>query len=253
MRREPVASTNVSVFLDEGYAAEYDHDRFGGRFGEYLQVRETELFIELLGAAEGPVLDAGCGTGKLTVPLIAGGHRVTATDLSKEMVAVARAKCGAGSTDVRFSINDVRALGYADRVFDSVVSSRMLMHVSEWRDAIAELCRVTQRCIVIDFPPRYSFAGLDAWLKRRRPPGPDNPRQPYQTFSLREVRQELMRHGFRVVVHKRSHVLPTLLHRKIDRPSVSRVVEWLASALGLRRLLGMPVTVKAIRDPGRTR
>lgn len=253
MRRESTASTNVSTFLDQAYAAEYDRDRFGGRFGEYLQEREIRLFLGLLGGPQGPILDAGCGTGKLTLPLVTGGHQVTGTDLSKEMVAVAKGKCGDSETSARFSIADVRALCFGDRVFDSVVSSRMLMHVSEWREAMAELCRVAQRCIVVDFPPRLSFAGLDAWRKRRRAPPPGSPRQPYQTFSLREIREELARHGFRLVAVKRSHVLPTILHRKIDRPRISRAIEGLASVLGLRRLLGMPITVMAIRElrPGR--
>lgn len=243
-----MASTNVSVFRDKSYAAEYDQDRFGRRFGEYLQKREIRLFLGLLGQPQGAVLDAGCGTGKMTIPLMANGHWVAAADLSKEMVAVAKGKCGTEDGHVNFSIADVRALCYADGAFDSVVSSRMLMHVSEWRDALAELCRVARRCIIIDFPPRFSFAGLDAWVKMRRRARSGSPRQPYQTFSPGEIREELARHGFRVVRVKRSHVLPTLLHRGIDRPGVSRAIEGVATALGFRRVIGMPITVKAIRE-----
>lgn len=40
----------------------------------------------------GPLLELGCGTGRLAVPLAAAGFRVTGVDLSPEMLAFARAR-----------------------------------------------------------------------------------------------------------------------------------------------------------------
>ena len=40
----------------------------------------------------GPLLELGCGTGRLLVPLAQAGHRITGVDLSPEMLRLARAK-----------------------------------------------------------------------------------------------------------------------------------------------------------------
>src|SRR4051794_12212840 len=42
--------------------------------------------------ARGAVLDAGCGTGQVSLPLAARGYEIRGIDISKEMVEIARAK-----------------------------------------------------------------------------------------------------------------------------------------------------------------
>lgn len=53
------------------------------------------------------LLDVACGTGKSFLPLLKRGWKVTASDISAEMVAIARTKVG---PEVRLSVADMRTL-----------------------------------------------------------------------------------------------------------------------------------------------
>jgi SAM-dependent methyltransferase len=147
-------------------------------------------------------------------------------------------------------------LGFASGSFDAVVSSRMLMHVPEWRQALAELLRVARSTVVFDFPPTSSFAAVDVLLKRTKRlfvPGAWT----HRTFRIGDVRREVEKHGWRVVASRKDRFLPVALHRKLDDPARSERLERLCGLLGLRALWGAPVTFKAVRavaaEPARPR
>ena len=69
-------------------------DRFA-RFYD-LDYREYEddlpMVMELAQEVEGPLLELGCGTGRVLAPLAAAGHRITGLDLSPALLDVARQK-----------------------------------------------------------------------------------------------------------------------------------------------------------------
>jgi SAM-dependent methyltransferase len=52
---------------------------------------DLDLYLSLAHASGDPVLELGCGTGRLLVPLAAAGHRVTGVDQSPAMLARAQA------------------------------------------------------------------------------------------------------------------------------------------------------------------
>ena len=60
---------------------------------EYRRRRNDIAFYRMLAAErEGPVLDLGCGTGRLLAPLARDGQRVVGVDLSPTMLAGAAAR-----------------------------------------------------------------------------------------------------------------------------------------------------------------
>ena len=74
-------------------AALYDLEHAG--YGDDL-----DLYLNLALAVGDPILELGCGTGRLLVPLAEAGHRVTGIDLSRPMLDRARAAAeGAGVLD----------------------------------------------------------------------------------------------------------------------------------------------------------
>lgn len=93
-------------------------------------------------APPGKVLDAGCGTAQLSMPLVVCGYRVTGVDVSEQMLQRARAKVPPGR-EATFLVEDVRALPFDTAYFDAVVVSKLFQHVGGWTDAVDELRRVT--------------------------------------------------------------------------------------------------------------
>ncbi len=235
------------AILDQQYADSYDQDRFGTAFGRYLQDREVAQFLSMLDGLSGRTLDLGCGTGKLSIALLQRRRAVISADLSREMLRVLDSKARAAGVRPIRVVCDAHNLPFRDGAFECVVSSRMLMHVADWRRALLEACRVTSRAIVVDFPPRRSLSGLAFVVKRgvRRVTG--GGLSPAAIPTTRAL-QELERHGVSVVTSSREFFLPVALHRRLDRPAVSARIEGVCRRFGLVGLLGAPVTVMAMRQ-----
>ncbi|HEY7358358.1 MAG TPA: class I SAM-dependent methyltransferase [Ktedonobacterales bacterium] len=58
----------------------------------------------------GPLLDLGCGTGRMALRLAALGYQVTGVDITPEMLARARQKAAAQSLSIDFAVADARSL-----------------------------------------------------------------------------------------------------------------------------------------------
>jgi ubiquinone/menaquinone biosynthesis C-methylase UbiE len=87
-------------------------------------------------------LDAGCGTGFLSLELAARGHRVTGIDFAPAMLAEARRKAAAQSLAVRFEEADAEQLPFAAASFDLVMSRHVLWTLPHPEAAIDEWIRV---------------------------------------------------------------------------------------------------------------
>ncbi|WP_207455414.1 class I SAM-dependent methyltransferase [Azospirillum sp. SYSU D00513] len=70
---------------------------------------DVAFYKERAAADGGPVLEIGCGTGRLTIPLARAGHEVWAVDVSDAMLAQLRAKLAAEPEAVRARVHAVRA------------------------------------------------------------------------------------------------------------------------------------------------
>lgn len=82
-------------------------------------------FVDLAdaGAIEGPVLDAGCGTGENALFLAARGHDVTGIDAVTAAVTAARDKAAARGLEAEFVVHDALDLTGLGRRFRTVVDS----------------------------------------------------------------------------------------------------------------------------------
>ncbi len=76
----PLADTPLELI------AEY-YDLLFGDFEE-----DVDMWLTLAGQADGPLLEIGCGTGRLLLPLAQAGHSLTGIDLSSLALGAARAK-----------------------------------------------------------------------------------------------------------------------------------------------------------------
>jgi ubiquinone/menaquinone biosynthesis C-methylase UbiE len=101
------------------------------------------------------VLDAGCGTGGLSLTLAQQGFQVVGIDHSERQVALARRRAERRHlTSARFEAKDLRKLDHlADGSFDVAVMVMVLHEMPPHIRAsvLAEVCRVARETIVIDF------------------------------------------------------------------------------------------------------
>ncbi len=88
------------------------------------------------------VLDVCCGTGVVSVTAARLGARVTALDLTPELLQRARENAAIGNVDVAWHEGDVEALPFGDASFDSVLSQFGHIFAPRPEVAIREMLRV---------------------------------------------------------------------------------------------------------------
>lgn len=76
---------------------------------------DLPLWRELAAAAAGPVLDVGCGTGRVALDLAARGHEVVAVDADPELVKLLGDRARRRSLPVRAVAADARSLDLGGR------------------------------------------------------------------------------------------------------------------------------------------
>ncbi len=115
---------------------------FDSAAGTYARSRPgypEDAVTWLTGAGSQQVLELGAGTGKLTVSLLALGHRVVATEPSARMVARL-----SGTLEVPTLRCGGEQLPFADDSFD-VVAIGQALHWFDTSKAVPELARVLRR------------------------------------------------------------------------------------------------------------
>ncbi|MCH7810564.1 MAG: methyltransferase domain-containing protein, partial [Chloroflexi bacterium] len=100
--------------------------------------------LDLLGDVKGKrVLDAGCGEGRFSRTLAERGAKVTAFDLSRRMVELARESEGHHKLRIEYHEMDMCDLSaFGDGSFDVVVAYLSIIDVEDYEGATAEISRV---------------------------------------------------------------------------------------------------------------
>ena len=71
---------------------------------------DLELWRELALGAGGPVLEIGCGTGRVAIDLARHGHHVLGVDIEPAFVSVLRERAAARNLEASAEVGDVRDL-----------------------------------------------------------------------------------------------------------------------------------------------
>jgi SAM-dependent methyltransferase len=142
------------------------------------------------------VLDAGCGSGQWAIAFAERGARVTAIDLSPEMIRRARDHASARGPDIEWRTGDVTRLADPLAVFDAI-HARVLLHlVPDVPAALRELRRVLRPGgrLLASVPGALSPIYRASWM--RHLPGGD----PGNNYLLPwELETLLLEYGWRVI------------------------------------------------------
>jgi len=238
---------SYSVYKRKETAVNFDEEKLGNRVSRMYLEEQLEYIFKMLGSVKGKnILDIGAGTGRVAIPLAKEGARVIASDASNEMLKIAREKARKNNVEVVFKLADAHKLPFTDLEFDAVVSIRTIMHTVNWKRALSEICRVSKKNVIIDFPPKSGFAffaPLILGIKKKFIKDAQN----YKVFSVGAVKKELLRNGFVISDIKKQYILPLFAHKTLNSVVFSRLIESFFRITGFTQLFGAPVTVYAKR------
>jgi SAM-dependent methyltransferase len=137
------------------YAPFYDWEN-----AQTVARRDVPFWQRLAAARDGPVLELGCGTGRITVPVARAGARVIGIDRSAPMLRRARQRLRRARLPATLLRGDIRHLPFRGRVkFDLVMAPygilQSLIRERDLRDTLASVSRSVRRggLFVMDLVP----------------------------------------------------------------------------------------------------
>jgi SAM-dependent methyltransferase len=107
---------------------------------------DLPVWRELAGMADGPILDLGAGTGRVTLGLAAAGHDVTALDSDPVLLEELAGRARARGLDVRCIAADARALDAVGR-FALVLAPMQFVQIMGGQAARAALLKGVVSCL----------------------------------------------------------------------------------------------------------
>jgi ubiquinone/menaquinone biosynthesis C-methylase UbiE len=121
------------------FASGYQH--FMGRWSERL----AEPVLDFCGVGEREVvLDVGCGLGSLARAVLTRAGTTVVIGIDRRHDAVAAARRQANSQRAAFHAGDARRMPYRDGTFDRSIALLVLNFLPDYREAAAEMARITR-------------------------------------------------------------------------------------------------------------
>jgi SAM-dependent methyltransferase len=177
----------------DDYAPFYDWEN-----ARTLGRRDVPFWQQVAAASDGPVLELGCGTGRITLPLAKAGARVIGIDRSAPMLARARQRLRRAKLQARIALlrGDIRALPFRGRPgFDLVMAPygilQSLTRERDLVDTLQSVWRVLRRGarFGIDLVP-----DLPRWAEYERRTSLAGTRGRGRLTLVESVRQDRKRH-----------------------------------------------------------
>ena len=173
------------------------------RDGHQRAIEAVSSFID--GDASHSALDAGCGTGNLSIELANRGYEVDAFDVSAPMIHFAK-YINSGRTNgipPTFMVGDIAALAGEKKTYDLVCCLDVLFHYpyDEVAKMLTQLANLSSHKVIGSFALRTPFN--DFWMKVGQRFHAKNRMTKLFMFSYDQVEQILYRAGFKMKRTKR--------------------------------------------------
>ena len=156
--------------------------------GDYPSMVETFLLplgpilVEACGIGEGmTVLDVAAGTGNASIPAAHAGAKVTASDLTPELLEAGRARAESEGLTLDWVEADAENLPFEDASFDVVMSSIGAMfapHHQDVADELVRVCRPGGTIGLLSWTPEGMIGALFRTIGPFAPPPPPGAQPP---------------------------------------------------------------------------
>jgi ubiquinone/menaquinone biosynthesis C-methylase UbiE len=217
--------------------------RFSGDIGKYFLSVQTDLTLGMLKNYQiKTILDVGGGHAQVTIPLVKNGYEVTVAGSDESCRK--RLDRFLEFDQFEFRVCDILDLPFEENSFDAVLAFRLLPHVCRWKSLIQEMCRVSNKIVIIDYPDIRSFNIFYKLMFRIKKMLEGNTR-PFTLFSRNQILRELNKQGFGNIIYKPEFFMPMVLHRLLKSVSFAKTSEYLFRTIGLTRFLGSPIILGA--------
>jgi SAM-dependent methyltransferase len=137
MNQQPDRAETLATQFDR-FARFYDAD-----YRHYQE--DINLILDLADQTGDPILELGCGTGRVLLPLLDAGHTVTGVDISPALLGVAAEKMQLANYESRCTLHkaDLRTFDLPDKTFAfAFCTSNTLMHLATQQDQLTLLRNV---------------------------------------------------------------------------------------------------------------
>ena len=150
-----------------GIADLYDH------VVPYRERTDVDFFVEAARDARGPVLEIGCGSGRVLIPCARAGVPVTGLDRSGDMLAVCRARLENEPPHVRSAVNlvqgDMRQFELGRSFALATIPFRPFQHLVTVEDQLSCLACIRRHLVdggrlVVPFDSCYPVADIKALM-----------------------------------------------------------------------------------------
>ena len=172
---------------DQDTALKAKHRAMWGN-GDYPLMVDTFLLpighrlAEGAGIAEGArVLDVAAGTGNASVPAAQRGARVTASDLTPDLLAAGSRRPDAQGLDIEWVEADAERLPFEDSAYDVVMSAIGVMfapHHQAAADELVRVCRPGGTVALLSWTPEGMLGDLFRTMKPFAAPPPPGAQPP---------------------------------------------------------------------------
>ena len=209
---------------------------------------DLAAWTELAGQASGPLLELGCGTGRVALRLASAGLDVTGVDSSPALIAALRERAEEAGLTVDCAVGDARELAL-ERRFALVCAPMQLLHLM---GGVAGRARLLERAAA-HLEPRGAFAA--AILAEQAipevgssPPLPDVLERDGHVFSslpveIRAAGDEIEVRRLRQAVTPGGELDEELDVTRLDRLTAARLEdEARAAGLAVRERIEIPAT-----------
>lgn len=128
--------TQAGSYQDYAFVADlYDH------VVDYRERQDVDFFVEVAQQSRGPVLEVGCGTGRVLIPTARAGSEIAGLDLSTHMLAVCRERLQAEPEAVQARVTlvqgDMRDFDLGRTFALATIPFRPFQHLTTVEDQMA--------------------------------------------------------------------------------------------------------------------